>query len=145
MDGSTNVLASVITTTVPGLPTSNRSLYYHDQAANNYAQYYTGGQWVCYQWTDAPTTPVILAGVTHRIDAVLSTGDLLSMEGGGLRLYDPSGSLLVSMPSGNLQFCYEAYIGALQYVFFTLTMKNPHGNFIFNTYAIPTSSMRSLR
>lgn len=88
-----------------------------------------------------------MTGVTHRIDAVLSTGELLSTEGGTLRLYDPSGqgTQLYAVPLNGLQFCYEAYVGGTAYVFFSLPISLSRGDWAFNVYAIPTSMMRSLR
>ena len=80
----------------------------------------------------------------HRLDAVLTTGDLLSMEGGVLRLYDPNGNQLVGRTVGSLQFCYEAYVGSVPYLFFSLALVSQHGDWTFNSYAIPTSSMRGL-
>jgi hypothetical protein len=126
-------------------PIESRFLYYTDQTGSvSYASYFTGSQWVCYQWTTA--APVTLGGITHRIDALLSTGDLLSTEGGKLRLYDPTGTgtQLYAVPLNGLQFCYEAYLGSTPYVFFSLPMSLQHGDWAFNVYAIPSSSMRGL-
>lgn len=128
------------TTSNPLLP-AQRTFYYKS-GTTNYASFSSGGAWVCEQWTTA--APVALSGVTHRIDAVLTTGDLLSTEGGILRLYDPTGSQVLSVSLGGLQFCYEAYLGTTPYVFFSLAMNLQRGDWIFRVYAIPTSSMRSL-
>ena len=141
--GAGSVLSSVAVSSNPLLPTSNRYLYYHVNTSN-YADYYSGGQWTCYQWADGVSMPVLMAGITHRIDAALTSGDLLSTEGGILRLYDSTGTQVLSVALGGLQFCYEAYVGAVPYVFFSLTLSNPHGKFEFATYAIPTSSIRGL-
>jgi hypothetical protein len=122
------------------IPAVNRYMYY-TTLVRGYAEYFSGGQWVCY---DISGAPVILGGIRHRIDALLSTGDLLSTEGGAFTLYDPSGSQLFSVASDGLQFCYEAYIGSTPYVFFSLPMQVAHGNWLFNVYAVPTSSLRSL-
>ena len=123
----------------------NRSLYYRNQGGTlSYASYYSGGKWVCLKWQTAQL-PVTLGGVTHRIDALLTSGDLLSTEGGVLTLYDQNGSQVMSVSLGGLQYCYEAYIGSTPYVFFSLTMKlGRNNNWAFRAYAVPTSSMRSL-
>ncbi len=135
-------------TTGIALPTSlsTRALYGTCSLTGySYASAFNGSQWVCYQWTTTTAaSPVQLPGMTHRLDAVLTTGDLLSTEGGVLRLYDPSGNLLVSVSLGGLQYCYEAYIGSTPYVFFSLSMNLSRGDWAFRTYAIPTSSMRGL-
>ena len=124
-------------------PGTTRLLVYSNAAGTlSYASVYSGTQWVCYQWSSTSATK--LAGVTHRIDAVLTSGDLLSTEGGTLRLYDPSGNQVLNVSLGALKFCYEAYVGSVPYVFFSLALGNPHGDWMFSTYAIPTSSMRGL-
>ena len=126
------------------LPAANRFLYYTNQAYTlSYASWFSGSQWVCYRWASS-VSPVILPGVTHRIDAILTTGDLLSTEGGILRLYDPNGSPVLGVALGGLQFCYEAYVGTTPYVFFSLPLSLQHGDWAFRVYAVPTSSMRSL-
>jgi hypothetical protein len=128
----------------------NRFLYYRTQDGTlSYASYYAGGQWVCYQWTSG-TPPVILSGVTHRIDALLTTGELLSTEGGTLRLYDPSGASgagkeLLSVELNGVQFCYEAYVGSKPYVFFSLSLGLLHDKWAFNVYAIESKSIRDLK
>ncbi|HVO40282.1 MAG TPA: hypothetical protein VMV03_14725 [Spirochaetia bacterium] len=145
-EGSTTASGTVATATrsglsMPGVSTV-RSLYSTVNGVSC-ASSFSGSQWVCYRWTSA-TSPALLPGVTHRIDAVLTSGDLLSTEDGILRLYDQNGSQVVSVSLGGLQFCYEAYVGTTAYVFFSLPI-NLHGNgWSFRVYAIPTSSMRSL-
>ena len=54
----------------------------------SFASFFSGGQWVCWQLS----TATLMTGITHRVDAILTTGDLLSTEGGTLRLYDSSGA-----------------------------------------------------
>jgi hypothetical protein len=146
LSGAANVFNALGATTFNALavPAVNRFLYYTNGSAS-YAEYHSGGSWICYKWTPPlPASPVVLAGVTHRIDALLSSGDLLSTEGGTLRLYDATGSQVLSIPMGDLQFCYEAYVGTTPYVFFSLAINLGHGYWAFSVYAVPTSSMRGL-
>ncbi|HVP18682.1 MAG TPA: hypothetical protein VMU36_06765 [Spirochaetia bacterium] len=127
--------------TIPG----SRSFYYSSGTPGmSYASFSSGGSWICEQWPTGSTTATVMPGVTHRIDALLTTGDLLSTEGGVLRLYDPNGSLVLSVSLGGLQYCYEAYVGPTPYVFFSLPISLSHGDWDFRVYAIPTSSMRGL-
>ena len=149
IDGVTHVL-SASGAALPGIPALtlpspvNRFLYYYNPATtNNYAEYNLNGQWVCYQWTPAAPVPVTLAGVTHRVDALLTSGELLSTEGGTLRLYDSTGTQELAVPMNGMQFSYEAYIGTTPYVFFSFPMSMKHG-WGFNVYAVPTASMKSL-
>ena len=129
-------------------PLTTRCLYYFSTATGaSVASSYSGGQWTCFQWNGSGNLSAnAMTGVTHRIDAVLSTGDLLSTEGGTLRLYDPNGvgKTVLSVDLQGLQFCYEAYVGASPYVFFSLPTTVRHGQLAFNVYAIPSSAMRGL-
>jgi hypothetical protein len=145
LNGGATVFASTTAVVNPGLTVPTlRALYYRNSSGSlSYASYFQGGQWICRQWTPS-TSPVVLAGVTHRIDAVLTSGDLLSTEGGILRLYDQNGSQVVSVSLGGLLFCYETYIGSTPYVFFSLAIDLGRGHWAFRAYAIPTSSMRGL-
>ncbi|HET6450199.1 MAG TPA: hypothetical protein VFI08_02770 [Spirochaetia bacterium] len=129
--------------TVAGL---TRALYYAGGATNtNFVSYYSGGNWICYKLVPS-TSSTLMSGITHRVDGFLSTGDVLSTDGGMLRLYNTSGtgSQRWAMQSGGLQFCYEAYVGSTLYAFFSLALPLTHGKWIFNVYAIPTSSMQGL-
>jgi len=141
---STGFSASITPITLPvplpGFPP--RALYGLGPSGAAYASYFTGSSWVCYLMTSS--TSILLPGISSRIDAVLTSGDLLSTQDGTLRLYDSGGSLVSSMPLKGLQYCYETYVGPTPYVFFALPMALQHGNWVFNLYAIPTSSLRSL-
>jgi len=154
IDGVVNVLNPGTNVSFPPLPSLNSFLYYYNPiAGTNYAQVFSSGKWVCYTWPDVPSTPAslpVLTGVVHRIDAILSTGDLLSTEGGTLRLYDPNGGKgagaeVNAFDLGGLQFCYEAYIGSTPYVFFALPLTGKKsGEWIFQVFAVPTAGMRDL-
>ncbi|HTP60006.1 MAG TPA: hypothetical protein VMM82_13875, partial [Spirochaetia bacterium] len=85
-----------------------------------------------------------LSGVSNRIDALLTSGQLLSTQDGTLRLYDTNGNQLFSKPMNGLQYCYEANVGSTPYVFFALPMSLNHGQWVFNVYAIATSSIGDL-
>ena len=131
-----------VTATVPG--TVSRYTYNPSTTAS-YSAYYNGSQWIVQQWIGigAPTS---MTGITHRVDGILTTGDLVSTEGGVLRLYDAAGTgtELYAIPLNGLEYSYEAYVGSTPYVFFSLPMQLVHGDWVFNVYAVPTSSMRSL-
>ncbi len=144
VSGGASAFATTTTSTpVPALPVGQRALYGQATLTGpGYASFFDGSRWVCYQVSS--TTATQLTGVTHRLDAVLSTGELLSTEGGVFRLYDPNGSLLVSVSLGGLQLCYEASISGTAYAFFSLPISLRDGNWMFRTYAIPTTSLRSL-
>ncbi|HTZ52432.1 MAG TPA: hypothetical protein VMF68_12270 [Spirochaetia bacterium] len=142
LQGTSQVFNNVSPTLIamPFPPGVARYMYYSQ--ARSYLEYYSGG-WVCLDIT-SNLSPVQLTGITHRIDALLTDGDLLSTEDDTLTLYDPNGSQLLTMPMGGLKFCYEAYVGSTAYCFFSLPMLQRHGNWIFAVYAVPTSQMRGL-
>ena len=140
------------TATPPGLALPGlgyRALYYQNgqsgAASLSYASYYTAGRWVCYQWNTSPTSQTQLTGVTNRIDALLSNGDLISTQDGTLTIYDSNGSEVNSVDLRGMQFCYEAYVGTRPYVFFSLSLSFPHQSWAFRAYAIPTSQLRGLK
>jgi hypothetical protein len=129
------------TTLAPTTPM--RLLYYMNQAqATAYTSYFISGAWSCNQITSTSVMP--LSGVSNRIDAVLTSGQLLSTQDGTLRLYDASGNQLFSKPLNGLQYCYEAYMGSTPYLFFSLPLSLQHGEWVFNVYAIATSSIGDL-
>lgn len=138
--GSTNIQ-------FPG--TQKRALYYNNGQTGTpyrgYASYYDAGNWLCYRWDLTVNPATLMSGVTHRIDALLTNGDLISTEDSTLRIYDPNGSEKLSVGLGALQFCYEAYVGSTPYVFFSLTLDFPRDNWAFRVYAIKTSKLRELK
>lgn len=156
-DGTANFNGStvVFNTPTPGSTniqfpgTQKRALYYNNGQTGTpyrgYASYYDAGNWLCYRWDLTVTPATLLSGVTHRIDALLTNGDLISTEDATLRIYDPGGSEKVSVGLGALQFCYEAYVGLTPYVFFSLTLDFPRDNWAFRVFAIKTSKLRELK
>ncbi|HTZ50501.1 MAG TPA: hypothetical protein VMF68_02525 [Spirochaetia bacterium] len=100
----------------------------------------TGG-WVCYAWDDLASHQKL--PVDHRIDALLTTGKLLSTEGGTGRLYDRDGNLLATFPLGNLAFIGEHYVGGAPRCYFSQALvyqKTLH----FNVYWIATDQLATL-
>ena len=98
----------------------NRCLYYHDGATGlSYASYFADGQWQCWRWQGGGTNARRLTGIPCRIDSLLSTGELLSTQGGVGRLFDSSGNLLTSFPLGSLRYSMEAYVNGTATVFFS--------------------------
>jgi hypothetical protein len=146
VNGSGGSLTSLgLTSFVLSGPTT-RSLYYFNVATGtSFASFYSVGQWTCLQVFSSGSYAT-MSGIPHRVDAVLSSGDLLSTEGGTLRLYDPNGAgtEVLSVPLSGLQFCYETYVGKDLYVFFSLPVSLQHNQWVFNVYVLPSSAMRGL-
>jgi hypothetical protein len=104
------------------------------------------GSWVTYAWWgppgSAPTQSARLP-ISHRLDAFLSTGQLLSTEGGTGRLYDRDGNQLATFPLGNLVYMGEEYVGGIARCYFSQCLL--YDNKVhFNVYWIRTDQLNTL-
>lgn len=127
---------------------TTRVLYYHDPSKSiSYASFNTGGAWQCWKWwTDAQGFhDVQITGVTSRIDAVLTTGELFSTQDGTGRVYDSNGSQLTSFPLGNLKLAYEEYVNGAARVFFSMPIAESQDHISFAVYSIASSQLDSLK
>ncbi len=131
---------------------AKRVMYYHDPALNvpagvSYASFFSGGAWQCWSWQPGDINIRQLTGITHRVDALLSTGQLLSLQDGVLRLYDPGGSgrEIFSVNLEGLRFCYETYVGPTPFVFFCQSLNFGYSEWGFLIYAIPSAKLARLR
>jgi hypothetical protein len=146
LDGSATAFPTggVMTASTAFAPIVGRYAY-KSSSNTSYISEHNGSAWTVQQWVGAGGATV-MGGVTHRIDGILSTGELVSTEGDVLRLYDTAGSgtELYAIPLNGLQYCYEAYVGTTPYVFFSLSLGLSRGWWAFTVYAVPTASMRDL-
>jgi hypothetical protein len=115
----------------------------------SFASWYdtTAGKWVCYRWAEFPVStglyPYVRLPIDHRIDALLSTGQLLSAEDGTGRLYGRDGTLLATFPMGSLRFMAEEYVGGVARTYFTQRLV--YDNTVhFVTYWIRTAELSTL-
>jgi hypothetical protein len=133
-----------------------RCMYYYDENAagdpsrspnRSFASWYDGASvaWRCWAWWEE-TAGVISSAelpISCRVDALLSSGQLLSTQGGTGRLYDRDGSLLASFPLGDLVYIGEQYVDGAARTCFQLRLvydKAQH----FNVYWIATSALATL-
>ena len=104
------------------------------------------GNWSTWVWIDNVPTYWQLSSIDHRIDALLTTGELFSTEGNTGRVYDPAtptGSLEAEFPLGDLRFIGEVYIGGTPTVLFSQALW--YGRQVsFNVYSLPTSRLTTL-
>jgi hypothetical protein len=106
------------------------------------------GSWRSCAWWEIPATgsgtfSSIELPIDHRIDALLTTGQLFSTEGGTGRLYDRDGNLLATFPLGNLAFIGEQYVGGVPRCYFSQCLiydRTQH----FNVYWIRTDKLATL-
>ncbi len=130
-----------------GVP--QEALYYYDPGTTiGFADWYDvpSSSWMCWKWYEFPpgvASPAYLSGITHRIDAVLTTGELFSTEGDTGRVYDQNGNLLSQFSLTGFSFVGEVYVGGVAHVLFSQALWYNNG-LQFNVYSIPTSSLKSL-
>ncbi len=146
--GAFTAASSPLTSALAFLGGATPVMYFRDPALGvGYASFFSGGAWQCWSWQPGDVNTRQLTGITHRVDALLSTGQLLSLQDGVLRLYDPAGSgrQVFSVDLQGLRFCYETYVGPVPYIFFSQSMNFGYGDWGFRIYAIPTAELFTLR
>jgi hypothetical protein len=87
-----------------------------------------------------------MPGINHRIDALLTTGELFSTEDNTARVYDPTtstGSLEAEFVLGDLRFIGEVYIGGVPTMLFSQALWF-NQQVTFNVYSLPTSKVKTL-
>ena len=135
-----------------GTSAINRCLYFYDDnpAADparlpnrSFASWYDtpSSSWVTYAWDSLSVFKSL--PVPHRLDALLSTGQLLSTEDGTGRLYDRDGNLLATFSLGNLVYVAEEYFGGVPRCYFSQCLVYEN-QLHFNIYWIPTSQLATL-
>jgi len=126
---------------------TTRVMYYHDPTSGaSYASFWSGGQWQCWKWwlTGGVFERTLLTGMSARIDALLTTGELFSTQDGIGRVYDSNGNQLTSFPLGNLSFAFEEYVNGAARVFFSLPIVQDQSRISFAVYSIATNKLHSL-
>ncbi len=136
----------------PGMPAGlTRVLYYYDPAPSrtpqrSFLSWYdeANARWRCWTWWGvSPWQGKELTGVSHRVDALLTTGELFSTEGDVGRLYDRDGALAATFPLTGLRFVGEYYVDGTPRVLFSQLLFYD-GRPWFNVYSIPTAGMSAL-
>jgi hypothetical protein len=132
---------------------ANRVLYYYDPVPavpRSYVSVWSSpmaqGAWSTWVWTDSVPSSSRLSGIDHRIDALLTTGELFSTEGNTGRVYDPTtptGHLEAEFTLGDLRFIGEVYIAGIPNVLFSHAVWF-NRQVSFDVYSIPTSQLKSL-
>ncbi len=159
---SPGVVTSSVPRASPALsfipPGTRRVMYFYDDNAaadpgridnRSFASWYdtSSGSWVSYAWWQSPTGVGTIFNMRlptgHRIDALLSTGQLLSTEGGTGRLYDRDGNLLAEFPLGNLVYIAEEYVNGVPRCYFSQCLVYDH-TLHFNVYWIQTDQLGTL-
>jgi hypothetical protein len=143
--------------TLSFLPTGiKRVMYFYDDNAaadpgrvdnRSFASWYddSSSSWVSWAWWEQPvgTLHSMRLPADHRLDALLSTGQLLSTEDGVGRLYDRDGNLQATFPLGNLTYIAEEYVGGVPRCYFSQSLVYDH-QLHFNIYWIATDQLSTL-
>jgi hypothetical protein len=110
----------------------------------------TAGSWRCIRlWGLDAVSYAVVPNITHRIDALLTTGRLLSTEDGVGRLYDGDGdgSLVTQFPLGALRLAGERDVNGIPTVIFSLARivsENYSRTLSLDLYSIPTADLETL-
>ncbi len=152
--------------TLSPLPPDLRNVFYGraDSIGLSYLSYWSAseGKYKSYSWSlptlgPPPVDPPnlkLLSGVKGRIDAVLTSGQLLSFEDNGCTVYDSAGNKLFDFPLGGLKFCYERWdpssVPPQFKLYFSLAYwlygRDEKADQLYvEVYAIPTANLSSLR
>jgi hypothetical protein len=138
--------ASISLPFLAGPPVVERCMYFHDPIMQrSFAEALVDGAWQCVEWSTNPVgTPVLLPEITRRIDALLSTGELFSTDGGIGTVYAPDGTVKTTFPLGALRYVLETYMDGSPRLIFSLrtgTQESP----VFYLYSIPTEELAALK
>jgi hypothetical protein len=158
--GLTYNASSLVTDLGPVPDDLTSASYVHNPDLNkSYLSYRSGSGFASYSWTwDEQSTGIAaadfqqLTGIKGRIDAVLTSGQLLSFEDNRCIVYGPAGNKLYDFPFGDLKFCYERWDPTdLKFkLYFSLAYwiygrEEKADQLYVEVYAIPTASLASLR
>jgi hypothetical protein len=132
---------------------ATRVAYFYDPDPSrfphrSFASWWDSGNntWVCYAWegpVSVPPTAHMQLPINHRLDALLSTGQLLSTEDGIGRLYSRDGDLKATFPLGNLVYLGEHFVGGVPRCYFSQSLVFDHTQH-FNVYWIRTDELDTL-
>jgi hypothetical protein len=128
------------------------AFYFHNwNTLVSYLSYYSKTQrkYKNYRWGPGPPLLDLLIQMDRRIDAVLSTGQLLSFENNRCYVYDSAGNEEFDFLVGSLHFCYEIEWGGIYYSVFTLPawlgLGDHDDELHFNVYLLPSDQLDQLQ
>ena len=139
---------------LPSVPApASGAFYFHRPAASNpsYMSKYEAstGAYRNFTWDDTLVARE-LEGMNRRIDALLSSGELLSLDRGVCIVYDAGGNRKFSFPMGSLHFCFERYdSGGAARLYFSLLYwiygyHSGNDQLYINVYSLPTANLATL-
>ena len=132
------------------------AFYYHNGDTNiSFLSYYSNTQrkYKNYSWETVLPLLKPLVDMDRRIDAVLTTGQLLSFENNRCYVYNDQGKEQFDFLLGGLHFCYEIeldlYGAPVSYLVFTLPARldlwAEEDELYFKVYLLPTDLLDELK
>jgi hypothetical protein len=139
---------------LPSLPKlGSGAFYYHRPVTPNtsYLSCYDAstGDFRNFAWDDTLRLRE-MTGMKGRIDALLSSGELLSLAHGSCYVYDAGGGFKYSFPMGGLHFCFEGYDAAgVARLYFSLLYwiygyQSGSDKLYIEIYSLPTAKLGTL-
>jgi len=139
---------------LPSLPApGSGAFYYHRPVAPNtsYLSWYDSstGDYRNYAWDDTLTVRQ-LTSMNRRIDALLTSGELLSLANGVCSVHDAGGNWKYSFPMGSLHFCFESYDAAgsarlyFSLMYWIYGYQSGEDQMYVTIYSLPTANLASL-
>ncbi len=129
--------------TLPFLDGVPRCQYFFDEeSGTGIACIRSDKTWRTYTWSPARRD---LPGITARVDALLSTGELFSTEDGIARLFsmEGNGGELARFPLFNLTYSGESFSNGVARMYFTQSFVAEY-RLGFYVYSIPTADLKTL-
>jgi hypothetical protein len=148
-----SALNSPIAISLSPLPSGLHNAFYchASNTGRSYLSYWTGAKYRTYSWysASAPSGVTELTGLDTRVEAVLSSGQLLGFADNSCTVYDAEGRKLYKFPMGGLKFCYESIAAGTATLYFSLAYwqfgRDEKADELYvEVYAIPTANLRDL-
>lgn len=121
----------------------NAFYYYYPGSDTSFISFYYDGIYHNFSWDDSCILKP-LTGISTRIDALLTTGELFCRTHNMGYVYNQDGIRQYDFPLGDLHFVYEYYTGSEYRMYFTLAYWLYEDELYFKVYSIPTEDLDEL-
>lgn len=130
-------------------PLPGKAAYFHSPVSGrSYMNFRDpAGSWKTFTWTaSAGTAGPSAIGVGEKIQAVLTTGEILTTDGGYGRAYNPGGGLKYRFPLGEMRFGYEIYLDNTPTLVFSRGRRDKYFGYSlgFDVFSLPTADLYRL-
>jgi hypothetical protein len=156
-DGFTLISSSLPTDLGPVPDGLTSAFYAHDPVLDrSYLSRWSGSSYSTYAWNwDHEATGIAangfqqLTGIKGPVNAVLTSGQLLSFADNSCTVYGPAGWKQYKFPMGGLKFCYESIDAGVPTLYFSLAYwqygKDEEADELYvEVYAIRTANLKNL-